>query len=127
MTDNETGCAKMLLAGTFVGAAALTTCSYAAGLASGYVKWGRELNEIKEAQEIQQESLCNRVLEPIWLDFVDGCSQKTSYTINDGSLDPVLERRNSIRNANNCPDSIKKKVWNCAYNASQRNFEASRE
>ena len=53
--------------------------------------------------------VCLEKLAPVRYDFSDGCSRKTSDTLYDGSLNPVLRKRDRIEERYGCPEE----AWMC--------------
>lgn len=118
MTENRFGCGTIIAGVIATGAMSI----YVSGVGTGYLIWGRELNELKETQ---QTVACTKELEAVWTKFQEGCAKKTVDTLYDGSLDALVKQRKEIVERLDCPSSIEDQDWKCRYNVSEGKFEAT--
>lgn len=118
MTDKKSFSCGTIVAGVITAGA---MSIYASGIGTGYLIWGRGLDQIKETQ---RTSICTKELEPVWRKFQEGCAKKTVDTLYNGSLDQVVKQRKEIVERLDCPSSIEENTWKCSYNVSEGKFEA---
>lgn len=84
--------------GLFLGYTA-ATCG--AGYKIGYY--------VAEEDAVKERGVCYETLAPVRDDFERECSKKTADTLYNGSLNPILQKRDEITEKNKCPEE----AWRC--------------
>lgn len=92
---------KLGTLGVFLGYTAVTCGSgFAAGYKTGYHT---------ATEDAAKAENCLRMLAPVRDEFSDGCSNKTADTLYNGSLNPILQKRDKIVEEYKCTQE----TWMC--------------